>query len=145
MAYGTYTPYQQPTGYYQPRFDYPVVNNANQIATLPAGAQTPQNGFSCRPVTSREEALGVPAEFGCAGTIMPDLGHGMIYLKRLDMNTGLSNMYEFALQQPQKPSETLEISNVKYATLDDIEALRAEIEAIRKHSGKAAKKNDADE
>ena len=48
-----------------------------------------QSGFICRPVTSREEALATPCDFMAAGVIMPDMAHGMIYLKRFNSQTGL--------------------------------------------------------
>lgn len=135
MAFPTYMPYQQTGGYYAPRQDYMSTQFPLNTSTPPAGAQTAQNGFTCRPVASREEALGVPSEFGGMGTLMPDLGHGMIYLKRFDQNTGLSQMLEFAYQQPAQAVET---PAVKYATLDDIAALRAEIEALRTKGGEEA-------
>lgn len=47
-----------------------------------------QSGFICRPVTSREEALATPCDFMAAGVIMPDMAHGMIYLKRFNSQTG---------------------------------------------------------
>ena len=132
MAFPTYMPYQQTGGYYAPRQDYMSTQFPLNTSTPPVGAQTAQNGFTCRPVASREEALGVPSEFGGMGTLMPDLGHGMIYLKRFDQNTGLSQMLEFAYQQPAQAVET---PAAKYATLDDIAALRAEIEALRTKGG----------
>lgn len=110
-----YTPYYAPYNYpmYQPpRFDqqqYMPQNGPQNAAGAPQGqgpiaAPNMQTGFLCRPVTSKEEALAVQVDYLSAGTIMPDLGHGMMYLKRFDSNTGLSNMFEFALIQPQ-PNE----------------------------------------
>lgn len=109
MAYPYYAPYNYPM-YQPPRFDQQqyMPQNAPQNASqsvLPQGnvntQPQPQTGFLCRPVTSKEEALAVQVDYLSAGTIMPDLGHGMMYLKRFDSNTGLSNMFEFALVQPQ--------------------------------------------
>lgn len=109
MAYPYYAPYNYPM-YQPPRFDQPqfAPQNAPQNAAqsvLPQGnintQPQAQTGFLCRPVTSKEEALAVQVDYLSAGTIMPDLGHGMMYLKRFDSNTGLSNMFEFALVQPQ--------------------------------------------
>ena len=54
-----------------------------------------QSGFICRPVTSREEALATPCDFMAAGVIMPDMAHGMIYLKRFNSQTGASDFADF--------------------------------------------------
>ena len=135
MAFPTYMPYQQAGGYYAPRQDYMATQFPSTMTTPLTGVQAAQNGFTCRPVASREEALGVPSEFGGMGTLMPDLGHGMIYLKRFDTNTGLSQMLEFAAQQP---AQAVEATSVKYATMEDIAALRAEIEALRTKGGEDA-------
>lgn len=108
MAYPTYIPnysayqYQPYTPYM--RMDTPQYNMP-QVGTIPSSNSNSntipiQQAFTCRPVTSKEEALGVQADYLSAGTIMPDLGHGMIYLKRFDTNTGLSTLTEFSMIQP---------------------------------------------
>lgn len=119
MGYPYYAPYNYPT-YQPPRFDQQFVpQNATQSAVQPLLPQgninaqpQPQTGFLCRPVTSKEEALAVQVDYLSAGTIMPDLGHGMMYLKRFDPNTGLSNMFEFALVQPQSNENPQEQTSV---------------------------------
>lgn len=139
MAYTPYTPtyqpfpqYPQPSPY-QPRQD--VMTQGYPSTQLPpsAPAQAAQQGFGCRPVTSREEALAMAPEYFGPGTIMPDLAHGAIYLKRFNQNTGASDFYEFVerVQEVEKP--------VQYATIDDLNALRDE---ILKKQRKAAKEND---
>lgn len=97
--FGGYSPYQ-PMG----------AQNANIPAQQPAAAQTmpqmsTQSSYACRPVTSREEAIAVQADFFSLGTIMPDLAHGVIYLKRLNQQTGSSDFFEFVFQPPQEPKE----------------------------------------
>lgn len=95
-------------------YNYPYMGNyspvnpyAQQPMTQPAPqtVQTPpQNAaFACRPVTSREEAIAVQADYFGPGTLMPDLGHGVIYLKRFNPNTGSSDFVEFRVAQPEEP------------------------------------------
>ena len=91
--------------------------------------------FNCRPVTSREEARAVQVDFFGPGTLMPDLGHGVVYLKRFNQQTGSCDIFEFTVQQPKEEPV------VQYATIDDLNALRDELLGSRK----AVKKNDADE
>lgn len=126
MVYPYYAPYNYPT--YQPtRIDQQqyIPQNGPQNAAqsvLPQGNinQTQvQTGFLCRPVTSKEEALAVQVDYLSAGTIMPDLGHGMMYLKRFDSNTGLSNMFEFALVQPQSNENPQEQTSVAIPDYSD--------------------------
>ena len=68
-------------------------------SAIPASQQA---NFSCRPVASREEAVAVQADFFSLGTIMPDLAHGVVYLKRLNQQTGSADFYEFVLHQPEQ-------------------------------------------
>lgn len=115
---------------YQPNI-YP------QTQTQPITA--PQNNagaFSCRPVTSKEEATAVQVDFFGPGTIMPDLGHGIIYLKRFNNQTGACDIFEFVAQQPKEEAP------VQYVTKEEFESLREELEKLK---GKRVKKNDADE
>ncbi len=67
-------------------------------AAIPASQQA---NFLCRPVTSREEAIAVQADFFSLGTVMPDLAHGKIYLKRINQQTGGADFFEFDLRQPE--------------------------------------------
>lgn len=127
-----YTPYSQ---YAQPylRQDYTQPQTAQNYAPTLA-----QPGFICRPVTSREEAVAVQADYFSPGTFMPDLGHGVVYMKRFNPNTGASDFYTFALQtDAPAPEEPV------YATAQEVAELREEIARLKK--GKAVKKNDPDE
>lgn len=125
--FGTYTPTQ-------PRQDmagvggYPQSTQTQQ--TVPQGQQ---GGFMCRPVTSRLEAEAVQVDFIGPGTLMPDLSHGAIYLKRFNPNTGASDFLEFVYQKPQEPP-----APVQYATVAELNALRAEIEQLRLKGGDEA-------
>lgn len=116
MAYQPYQPYNnypyQPSygNYAQGRFDPPMYGASPSPQNQPQNAvgqppvpsmPSPTNGFSCRPVTSREEAVAIQTDFLSPGTIMPDLGHNMIYMKRFNTNTGASDFFEFSLLIPQ--------------------------------------------
>lgn len=72
--------------------------------------QQPQ-GFSVRPVASREEATAVQTDFFGPGILMPCLGQGVIYLKRFNSNTGASDLIEF-VYAPPKPKNTDEFVNL---------------------------------
>lgn len=117
------------------------VQTPTQPQTVQSGVTSP-SGFSCRPVTSRLEAEAVQVDFLGPGTIMPDLGHGVIYLKRFNPNTGASDFVVFAMEQLQ------EAAPVRYAPLDAMENLREEIESLKgeiealKKPRKAVKRND---
>jgi hypothetical protein len=82
--------------------------------------------FNCRPVTSKEEAQAVQVDFFGLGTLMPDLGHGVVYLKRFNQNTGACDIFEFTAQQTKEPEP------VRYATIEDLNALRDELMSSRK-------------
>lgn len=92
MAFNATNPYQQNYAAYPMQQSFQQPNYTQQYFP-----QQTQGGFACRPVTSKEEALAAQTDFMAAGTVMPDLGHGMIYLKRFNPNTGLSDWAEFAL------------------------------------------------
>lgn len=85
--------------------------------------QTP--GYACKPVTSREEAVAASTDYFSPGVLMPDLAHGMVYLKRFNQQTGASDFFEFKIYTPEPPAP------VEYATKADLDALRAELTAKR--------------
>lgn len=91
--------------------------------------QAPPVGYSVRPVGSREEAVCAQVDFISPGLIMPDLGHGLIYFKRFNPEAGSTEFHAFKLIAPDPPPQ--------YATLADLEALKAEL--IEK---KAARRKD---
>lgn len=120
-AYGNYTPLSPMGAQYMP--------------VQPQ--QTPQTpSFGVRPVTGREEAVAAQVDFCGPGTLMPDLGHGIIYLKRFNPNTGACDLFAFPLAQPEQPTP-----QPQYATMEDLNALREEL--TRKPKG--GKRGDADE
>ena len=90
--YSPAQPFQSPMGV------MPSPTPAMAQAASPAAQQA---SFACRPVTSREEAVAVQADFFSLGTVMPDLAHGTIYLKRINQSTGGADFFEFVYRQPE--------------------------------------------
>lgn len=139
QAYGPVQSYQAPV-YPQP------------IQTAPAPSQAAQQGAqglssASRPVTNREEAIAVPADFSGAPMVFPDLSNSRIYLKRWNMQTGSADFEEFARvppasNEPQKPVAFASLED--FQTLQDtVSALQEEIERLKKpaFNGKTVKKN----
>lgn len=140
MNYPTYyTPYNYAP--YQPqqaRLDgtgvaAPQMQNAQQSANIGQSG-----GFLVRPVTGREEAVAVPVDFLGPGTLMPDLPHGTVYLKRFNPQTGSSEFYAFTLPPPEAEPEP-----VQYVTRQDLNAFREEV--VQMISKKGAGINDSNE
>jgi hypothetical protein len=86
-----------------------------------------QQGFSVRPVASREEAMAIPSEFFGPGVVMPCLGQGVIFLKRFNQNTGLSDLLEFVYAPPQPPRQESE-----WVPMDLFRQLCQKVEALEK-------------
>lgn len=134
MAYQPQINY--PTYQYQTPYQYQPVQPlaqqaANQMQQAPMAQQTMQpTGFSVRAVTSREEALGVQVDFFGPGTVMPDLAHGTIYLKRFNANTGASDLFEFRLAEPTQPEDP------RHDALEELRSavrrLEADVEKIKR-------------
>lgn len=147
--YGNYMP-----NYYQPMQNMaPPVNqqmNQPQIANTQQNASQPN--FFCRPVASKEEALGVPVDFMGSPMFFPDLAHNVVYMKRFNTTTGAADIFEFHGQQAQEQPGSTALS---FAPLDEFNAtketigqlketilqLQNEIDQLKKPTGRA-KKND---
>ncbi len=113
--------YQQPQqpfygGYPRPQPIQQPIQQPQQIAP----------GYVCKPVTSREEAIATSTDYFSLGVVMPDIGHGMIYLKRFNQQTGASDFFDFKLFTPEQAPA------VEYATKADLDALRAELTAKKR-------------
>lgn len=143
-AYGPYAamqPYQTPMMQQTQQITQPQMQPVQQ-------APQPAQGLSSasRPVTNREEAMGVPADFTGALMVFPDLSNNRIYLKRWNMQTGSADFGEFA---PVVPAGNEQKKPAEFASLKDFQGLREtvanlqmEIERLKKPGGKAVKKND---
>ena len=95
------TPYNGQNGYQQPMqppVQYQPMNYQQQPVQP---AQQPKS--SIIGVTCREEVLAAQIPFDPAvKSYFADLGHGMIYLKQFNQNTGSADVYEFqrVISQP---------------------------------------------
>lgn len=120
----SYLPYMQ--GYNQP------AQPMQQAA--PAVQQPPQPSIKVRPVASEEEARGVPVEFDGSLLLLPDMGHGAIYSKQLNMQDGSAifrrYMMEMPASAPQTAQETVSPA-VQYATLEQLQELKDEMDNLR--------------
>ena len=137
MNYSTYfsTPQYGPYAPPQGRFDQMGGNPSQSFPVQQAQAAPQPAGFLVRPVTSREEAVAAQIDFLGPGTLMPDLSHGTIYLKRFNPQTGASDFYTFTMPAPEP-----EPAPVEYATKEELRSLREEIEQLRGRKG--TKKNE---
>ena len=90
--YGPAQPFQNPMG---------VMPSPTPAMAQAAAPTAQQASFTCRPVASREDAVAVQADFFSMGTVMPDLAHGTIYLKRINQQTGGAVFFEFVYRQPE--------------------------------------------
>lgn len=111
----------------------------------PVQAQGQQQGFFSRPVASREEAVAAQIDFFGPGVLMPDFGHGAVYFKRFNQQTGSCDFMTFRLDgqqgEPSAPQE--ETPTPEYATRQDMEEMRqviqglaADIDTLRGRGGK---------
>lgn len=104
-----------------------------------------------RPVSNKDEANAVQADFSGSMMLFPDVTHNRIYLKRWNMNTGAAEFAEFAPVVSENVSP--EVSAPAFATTEQVDELKCllgdikkDIEQLKKPimtNGKAAKKNDA--
>ena len=145
-----YMPYY---GNYMPNYYQPMQGNQYQPMNQPVPAQTAQqqpqqnvqSNFYCRPVASREGALGVPVDFMGAPMFFPDLAHNVVYMKRFNTNTGSADVFEFHGTQQEAPKDMAPA----FAPLDEfmsmkdtIAQLKEEIERLKKPAGRTVKKNE---
>ena len=77
-----------------------------------------QMSYSVRPVTSREEVVAAQIDFMGPGALFPDLGHGVVHLKRFEPNLGQTKIYTFAI---------LEENDDRNVTVKDLEELKETI------------------
>jgi len=132
MAYPTYF---NPNQFVQQYQGYPQVTPSISAAQpLNTPQQVPQQGFICRPVTSRAEAEVFQIPFDGSTTYFVDTANGKIYAKTFNLNTGAAPIVTFV---PEAAAPA-----VQYATIDDLNALREELISKPK---KAVKKDDSDE
>lgn len=112
-------------------FNAPTVPTQFPAANLPT-TNTSAQGYVCRPVTSKAEVEVFQIPFDGSTTYFVDTSTGNIYSKTFDFQTGTAPVATYVKEI---------VPPVRYATIDDLNALRDEL--LKK--GKAAKKNDSDE
>ena len=121
--------------YYPPVTAYPPAqmpmmpqmgNYTPTMQNAPTGQPAAQQGFSVRPVASREEAMAVQTDFFGPGILMPCLGQGTIWLKRFNANTGASDLLEFVYAPPQTPKTE------QFVTMDMFQALCRDVDEIKR-------------
>ena len=63
-----------------------------------------------------------------AGVLLPDLAHGVIYVKRFNPNTGASDFGEFQLVQPQQAAPVEKaVETPEYVTVRHFEEALAQL------------------
>ena len=125
MEYNTYN-YQPYTSGYNP--------GGYRQQTAPVQPQQPAQttgGYICRPVTCREEAVAAQVDYFSAGIVMPDLAHGVIYLKRFDPNTGASSFHDFKYAPPAPPVESGSIDPAQFVTRKEFDEFARRMQVIR--------------
>lgn len=147
-------PYMAPQTF-QPRPDIQMAPAIPQHQNAPQGQQGPITGLSpaSRPVTSREEAMGVAADFSGARMLFPDVAHNRVYVKWWDFNRGEPVFQEYApvLRSPAEHNSAQTTEAAVWASLQDVQDLKdamdklqEEVNRLKRPVGRAAVKNDAD-
>ena len=117
--------------YYQPYGTY-IGTNYPQPQQQTMQAQQPAQttgGYICRPVTCREEAVAAQVDYFSAGLVMLDLAHGMIYVKRYNSNTGLSDWGEFKNCPPQP--EAPAVDPAQFVTRKEFDEFARRMQAMK--------------
>lgn len=121
---------------------YPQTNMRSPIYQQPVPQMMPQaeqhsqpvqSGLKVIPVGSITEAQAVPTDFMGDTILMPDFGHGAIYMKVLNPNTGGAIFRVFKLEPEMQANAQTTTQN--YDAKTEIDKLRAELEALRKDLG----------
>ena len=130
---GNFYPGNQ-TGGYVPDFGMPSQTGRPQSPqNLPAQPAQPQsiNGgqavFQCWPVMSRGEAEQASIDFLGPGVVMPNLGQGMVYLKRFNPQKGEIEVLDFAFVPPPPPPAPAPT----YDPQSEIAAMREQLTALQ--------------
>lgn len=153
--YGTYMPnYYQPMQGYQ-QMNQPMLNQPqNQGSNVQQSNTASQPNFFCRPVASKEEALGVPVDFMGSPMFFPDLAHNVVYMKRFNTTTGAADVFEFHGQQGQTTAPVpsfapLDEFNATKETIgqlkETISQLQSEIDQLKKPTARGKKADVSDE
>ena len=97
----------------------------------------PAPTYTCMPVTSREEAIASSTNYLGLGNLMPDIAHEVIYLKRFNRDTGVSDFFEFRrCPETQKPVQTEYVTRTAFD--ETINSLMEELNALKKRGTRKA-------
>ena len=110
----------------------PMVQQPAQQVAFPAQQSNAQNGFMCRPVTSKAEAEVFQIPFDGSTTYFVDTANGKIYSKTFNFANGTAPLVTY-IQEAAVPVP-------KFATVEDLEALKKEL--TEKMEGKADESNE---
>lgn len=102
------------------------------------------------PVTNREEANAVSADFSGALMVFPDITNNRVYIKRWNIQAGAAEFMEFVpLVRPQQPQESQPAPAV-FASAQElqdlqslVEDLQKEIARIKKSGGRMVKSGES--
>lgn len=116
-------PYQTPYMYpnYTPRY-------GAQPTMAPAPYFQPQQAMpraTITMVTSRAEVEAAQIPFDGTIPVFADFGHGVIYTKRLNINTGTADVEEYVLHQPQAQAQA---SAADFAPVGMVQELAARMD-----------------
>ncbi len=140
MNYPTYMPgsYGPAIQGYSPMQPYPPTLPGNQgQMPQPVQPQPALQGLSgtSRPVSSREEAMGIAADFSGSLMVFPDVSHNRVYLKRWNVAAGSADFLEYAPVAPMEPEPAPELP--AFAPLQDLQDLQSVVEELKKEVEKA--------
>lgn len=83
--------------------------------------------FQCWPVMSRGEAEQASIDFLGPGVVMPNLGQGMVYLKRFNPQKGEIEVLDFAFVPPPPPPAPAPV----YDPQNELAAMRADMATLQ--------------
>ena len=84
----------------------------------------------------------MPVEFDGSLMLLPDMAHGAIYSKQLNMQDGSAIFRRYLIDMPASAPQTAQepvLPVAQYATLEQLQELRDELEALRATAGKQDK------
>ena len=136
VNYPAFNPFQQnfvPAAYQMPPQMPQQPSTSQNIPAVP-------NASAMRLVASKAEVIAAQIPFDGSTSYFLNTSNGKIYAKTFNFADGTAPVVTYSREVEQQ---------IQYATLEDINSLKAEIEALKvaktEKPVKAAKKNDADE
>lgn len=123
---------------YQPLYGNPYAQRMEPQTYLPQAQPMQQMPASTqgaylkgRPVTSEEEARGIPVDFDGSVMVFPDAAHGMIYTKQLNMQDGSAIFRRYVLAEMPPMAQSAPPAPKEYAEKHEVAELRQTIAQIQ--------------